>query len=78
MVAPMTKTNSLRAFKYIEGQVVMVGKAEQELDHGQSFWLCSTLPPFKQRFEPTETREQAIAWLQEHVGAEEVFEGIPV
>lgn len=73
----MTQKNSLRAFKYIEGQIVLVGKAEQELDHGQPFWLCSTLPPFQQRFEPTGTREQAIAWLQANVGAEEVFEGVP-
>ncbi len=74
----MDTTASLRAFKFIEGRVVLVGKAEVERDHGLPFWLCSTMPPLKQVFMPVSTREEAIAWLRTEAGADEVFEGVTV
>ncbi len=67
---------SLRAFKFIDGRVVLVGKAEVEIDHGKPFWLCSTMPPLQQVFMPVSTRDEAIAWLRTEAGADEVFEGV--
>jgi hypothetical protein len=57
------------------GCVTVVGRAEPELDHGQPFWLCQTLPPNKQVFEPASTEQEAAAWLRKHAGATTVVVG---
>lgn len=58
----------------VNGQVVVVGKATQEKDHGTPCWLCATLPPHPQKHEVVTYRLDAIAWLMREAGAAQVFE----
>lgn len=68
----------LRGLRYLDGQIVQVGKATQEKDHGTPMWLCQAQPPLKQVFNPVSYRAEAIAWLRQECGAEEVIEGAVV
>lgn len=68
----------LRALKYLDGLVVQVGKASQEIAHGEPIWLCQTQPPHTQRFMPVSSRSEAIDWLRRECGAEEIVEGVLV
>lgn len=71
----MSQIVELRGHAAKDGQVVMVGKAEQVKDHGTPCWLCSTLPPNRPFYEVVTYRQNAIQWLKDVAGAEEVFEG---
>ena len=72
---PKPKFIEFRGFAFIDGKVVVVGKATQEKDHGDPIWLCSTMPPKKQMFQAVKFKGDVANWLKKECGAEEVFEG---
>lgn len=63
----------LHAYAFINGMVVLVGKANMELDHGNPIWLCQTQPPFKQIFITVMTEQEAVEWLKRTCSAEVVY-----
>ena len=67
--------DELYGFAYKNGTVLVVGKVEQERDHGISCWLCCTMPPLKQLHEVVSSQQDAIDWLRCKAGAEQVFFG---
>jgi hypothetical protein len=71
----MSRLIELRGFAFLDGKVVVVGKATQEKDHGTPCWMCSTMPPLEQRHVIVGFRSEARDWLKKVAGAEEVFEG---
>lgn len=65
----------LRGLKFLDGHIVQVGKATQQMCGDSVLWICETQPPLEQRFLGVEDRREAIQWLREVCGAEEVLEG---
>ena len=71
----MSPLIELRGHAFKDGVVVMVGKADQITDHGKPCWFCSTFPPNKPYYEVVTYRHEAVQWLKDNAGAEEVFAG---
>lgn len=66
----------LYAVKITTEGLNLVGKATQERDHGDLFWLCQTFPPVKQEFQAVGYYKQEVKdWFECRFGEVGIIEG---
>lgn len=72
----MNNQAQLYVMQFRDHQVVLIGKATQERDHGDLFWMCQTFSPCKQVMQPVGYYKQEVRkWFEDQFGEVDIVEG---
>lgn len=68
--------SELQGLAVVNGNIVQVGRATREVDHGKSFWRCQAYPPHGRLFESVATEQEAMVWIKDMCRAECIIWGV--